>query len=359
MDNYNRKPETKRLGFQFLPLMETATILSQVSIIMLLMIGTSFASPIQIRSIEMKRDRGYDYLDVYTSGWSKATGLLLEDRLYIDFPDASFAKGVTVAKKRSARIERIELVKPARIIVHLKKKIDYDVVNVFGRDKTVVEIGDRLDGLFTRQLAWEKADVKKRGQPLKPIKFVPAAAGALKGRTIVIDPGHGGDDPGAFSRDSKAEKNLTLPTAQTLATLLREAGATVYLTRDEDRRANLKDVAAFANRSGADIFISLHYNSSYDHRLSGSETYYYNPVSRRFAETLHEAVVRGLGRRDRGLHRVPFYVIKNTEMPSVLLEPLYLTDADESGLADSPRFRTRLAENIVKGVETYFRDRVH
>ncbi|HVN67223.1 MAG TPA: N-acetylmuramoyl-L-alanine amidase, partial [Candidatus Sulfotelmatobacter sp.] len=171
-------------------------------------------------------------------------------------------------------------------------------------------------------------------------------------------PGHGGDDPGALSHDNKEEKVLTLQTARVLARLLREAGANVCLTRDEDRRSNLRDIAAFANRSGADIFISLHYNSTYDPRLSGSETYYYNPVSRRFAETLHEAVVRGLGRRDRGLHRVPFYVVKNTEMPSVLLEPVYLTDPEESGLAASPRFQAELAETVVKGVETYFRDRV-
>jgi N-acetylmuramoyl-L-alanine amidase len=72
---------------------------------------------------------------------------------------------------------------------------------------------------------------------------------------------------------------------------------------------------------------------------------------------MHESIIRGIKRKDRGLHRTAFYVIKNTGMPSVLIEPIYLTNGDESYLAKSAPFREELAEDIVKGVKEYFRSK--
>jgi N-acetylmuramoyl-L-alanine amidase len=333
-------------------------------IIWLLYLGNwSFADFVFIERIEQKRDRGYDYLDVYTTGWSEARGLLLEDKLYIDFPGARAGKKVKISRKISKRIKHIEVIqkdeKTARIVVTLKRTIDYDIVNVFGRDKSVVEIGDRLDNIFAKQIEEEKVLIKRKAKPLKPVKLEPvvtAAAPALRGKVIILDPGHGGDDPGASSDSGTPEKVLTLKTAQRAAELLREAGAKVYLTRNEDRRSNLQDVMEFANKTDADIFISIHYNSTYSSKISGSETYYYNPVSRRFAEAMHEAIVRGIGQRDRGLHRVRFYTVNHARMPSVLLEPVYLSNPEEKEMANSSSFRERLAAAIVKGVKRYFRN---
>lgn len=322
----------------------------------------SFADEVLITRIEMKRDRGYDYLDIYTTGWTQAKGLLLEDKLYIDFPGTKIAKKIEIHRRSSKRVRRLEVTQKdaqtARVIVSLKRAIDYDIVNVFGRDKSVIEIGDRLDNIFARQIEEEKVLIKRKAKPLKPVKLEPivtAAAPALRGKVVMLDPGHGGDDPGANSDSSTPEKTLTLKTAQAAAELLREAGAKVYLTRNEDRRSNLQDVMEFANKTGADIFISIHYNSTYSSKISGSETYYYNPVSRKFAETMHEAIVRGIGQRDRGLHRVRFYTVNHARMPSVLLEPVYLSNPEEGELANSGRFREKLAEAIVKGVKSYFR----
>ncbi len=333
----------------------------KVFIITLLIIGSASADMVQIERIEQKRDRGYDYLDVYTTGWTEAKGLLLENKLYIDFPGARIAKKVEIQKRISRRIRDIQVTQKdagtARIIVSLKKEIDYDVVNVFGRNKSVIEIGDRLVN-YASQFAWETRNVKKKGQPLKPVKLEPVVSEkplSLRGKTVILDPGHGGDDPGAACDGGAPEKVLTLKTAQAAAQLLREAGAKVYLTRNEDRRSNLKDVMEFANKTGADIFISIHYNSIDNSKVSGSETYYYNPVSRKFAETMHEAVVRGAGQRDRGLQRVKFYTVNHARMPSVLLEPVYLSNPEERELANSGSFRGKLSEAIVKGVKNYFR----
>jgi N-acetylmuramoyl-L-alanine amidase len=324
----------------------------------------SFADTVRLDRIEMKKDRGYDYLDIYTTGWSEAKGLLLENKLYIDLPNTVIDKHFKILKKKAKRISAISVSQKdkntARISISLKRSVDYEVVNVFGRNKSVVEIGDRLNGGTARQFAWESKFVRKKAAPLKPVKLAPAISVedvSLKHRTIMLDPGHGGDDPGAAGRGAVPEKDLTLKTAQACAKLLREAGATVYLSRDEDRRSNLRDVVNFANRVHADIFVCIHYNSTDISRIAGSETYYYNLSSRRFAETLHEAIIRGIKEKDRGLHRVGFYTVKYTEMPAVLVEPVYLSNDEEYDLANSSTFRQRLAAGIVKGVKEYFRSK--
>ncbi|MFH1386737.1 MAG: N-acetylmuramoyl-L-alanine amidase [bacterium] len=322
---------------------------------------SSLAETVSLTQVEHTIDRGYDYLDVYTTGWSEAQGILLENKLYIDFPSAKASPKIKVIKRKSNRIAAIKVTKKdantTRLIITLKKKIDYDIVNVFGKGKSVIEIGDRLDDLSSRQLAWESVEVKKRGLPLKPVKFSPLKGQTLRGKKIILDPGHGGDDPGALSCSKVKEKTLTLKTAQLAAKFFREEGATVYLTRNEDRRGRLQEIVKYANRSGADIFISIHYNSNYSSKIGGTETYYYNLTSQRFAQTMHKAVVRGIRRRDRGLHRVPFYVVKNIDIPSVLLEPVYLTYSDEDSLACSEPFRQKVAAAIVKGVKNYFRNK--
>jgi N-acetylmuramoyl-L-alanine amidase len=325
----------------------------------------SFADTVRLDRIEMKCDRGYDYLDIYTTGWTEAKGLLLENKLYIDLPGAVVGKDLKIEKRKSRRIFALSVgqkdKETVRISVMLKRAIDYEVVNVFGRNKSVVEIGNRQSGGDARQFAWEAKFVREKAAPLKPVKLAPVAAAvrdvSLRRRTIVLDPGHGGDDPGAVGRGSLPEKTLTLMTAQDCAALLRRAGATVYLTRDEDRRSNLRDVVSFANRSGADIFICIHYNSSDNSRVAGSETYYYNLNSRALAETMHEAIIRSIKEKDRGLHRAGFYTVRFTQMPGVLVEPVYLSNDKEYDLAGSSAFRQKLAAGLVKGVKEYFRSK--
>lgn len=321
-----------------------------------------FAEEVLIKQIEAKRDRGFDYLDIYTTGWSEAKGLLLENQLYIDFPNARISDKIEITKRKSNRIAAIQVTQKdketARVIITLKKDIDYEIVNVFGQNKSVVEVSDRLADLYAEKFSWEKKNITRKTLPLKPVRLAPVLtpkALALKGKIIILDPGHGGDDPGALSRDKIPEKILTLKTAQQVAARLQAAGATVYLTRNEDRRSNLREISQWTNKTGADVLISLHYNATYSSRMAGTETYYYNPVSRRFAQEMHEALIRGLRRRDHGLHRTPFYIVKNTEVPSVLLEPVYLSNNEESDLANTAAFRDQLAEAIVKGVENYFR----
>jgi N-acetylmuramoyl-L-alanine amidase len=332
---------------------------------LLVLTATLAATPeALIERIEVKKDRGYDYLDIYLNGWSEGRGLLLENTLYIDFPGAKLSPQLKIERWKPKRITSVRASQKdpatARLTIKLNQKIDYEVVNVFGRDKTVVEIGDRLDQMEQYQLAWERRDLKGKDKPLKPVKLAataPPTDSPLRGKTIILDPGHGGDDPGAYSPGRTPEKYLTLQTARRAAEKLRAAGATVILTRNADEKANLRSVVAYANKAGADILISIHYNATSSGKICGTETYYYEPRSKKLAEELHEALVRELKRKDRGLQRFPFYVIKNSELPSVLLEPAYLTNDEEYQLANSAEFQEKLAEALVKGVKNYFGSR--
>jgi len=330
----------------------------------LLFAQSSLAETVYLTQIEQTKDRGYDYLDVYTTGWTEAKGLLLENKLYLDFPNTKLDPKLKILRRKSKRIKEIKAEQKdqstARLIITLNREIDYDIVNVFGRNKSVIEIGDRLENIYAYQFAWEKQEVKKKAPPLRPYKLEPLVSEKpllLKGQVIILDPGHGGDDPGAFTLDGIPEKTLTLQTAQKVAPLLRSLGATVYLTRNEDRRNNLKEIAAFAQEVKADLLISLHYNATDNPQISGTETYYYNPCSQKFAEVMHETLIRGIKRKDRGLRRVPFYVVKNTEAPSVLLEPVYLTHPEESSLIKSSSFQEEIARDIVQGIKTYVRSK--
>jgi len=342
--------------------------LSALFFLILLMAGTLFAAEkAQIKLIQAKRDRGFDYLDIYVTGNVKGKSILLEDQLQIDFPNTKIAKDIRISKRKIWKSKRIRDIrvkqvnsKTARVIVYLKRPVDYEIVNVFGRNKSVVEICDRKDKTVWNMANWEKKYLSSKGQKLKPYKYKPLATGkdkSLKGKVIVVDPGHGGKDPGAISSRGYMEKRLTLATARKAAYLLKNAGATVYLTRNADRTNNLKDVVKFANKVGADIFISIHYNFSEKRSISGTETYYYNRRSRSLALTMHRTLINGIRRKDRGLRKARYYVVRHTNMPAILLEPVYLSNYREAELASNPKFQGELATDILRGVKSYFRSR--
>jgi N-acetylmuramoyl-L-alanine amidase len=186
-----------------------------------------------------------------------------------------------------------------------------------------------------------------------PLKVRPV--GSLSGKCIVVDAGHGGDDPGAPGKMSK-EKNLTLQMCLALKRELEERGARVVLTRDADEFVSLQSRVAIANNCGADLFISIHMNAMPRPNLqSGSETYYYLPHSRRLARALHGRVVGTVRGRDGGIrNNRALYVCRKTAMPSVLLEIGYINHERDEALLNDAEFQTRLAGNLAQGVMDYF-----
>jgi N-acetylmuramoyl-L-alanine amidase len=201
-------------------------------------------------------------------------------------------------------------------------------------------------------------------------------------RVIVIDPGHGADNLGAKSAVSdRYEKEFVLDWARRLAPLLRAQGWSVYLTRTNDTEVSLPDRLALADDVHADLFVSLHFNSS-DQVQSradscGLETYcltpvgmpssltrhYEDPVNQAFpnnafdeenfcyAVRLHQALVRATHRKDRGVRRARFMtILRGQNRPAVLLEAGYLTCPSEAQLIASSQYRQKLAEAVAKAL---------
>lgn len=182
--------------------------------------------------------------------------------------------------------------------------------------------------------------------------FLPFHAGAAQHfRTVVIDPGHGGFDRGGIPGQRVAEKTMALDVALLVAKKLRAAGYHVIMTRDGDYFVTLGGRCAIANAHRDAAFICIHFNSATRAGANGIETYYYRSDSAGLAANIHRQVVGKTTSDNRGIRRRGFYVLRNTKIPSILVECGFLTNPTEARLALDSSYRDRLATAIAAGVE--------
>ncbi|MGN0292714.1 MAG: N-acetylmuramoyl-L-alanine amidase [Lachnospiraceae bacterium] len=179
----------------------------------------------------------------------------------------------------------------------------------------------------------------------------------LAGTTVILDPGHGGNDPGMVLNDIY-EKDINLQISEKLQEFLTELGCTVLTTRKDDSPVSLEDRVQLAEEQEADLFISIHLNAvDEDSVSSGIESYYNDvscPGSRQLAEAVQAAVVNETGARDRGARGDSgLYVVRKTKIPSCLIEAGFLTSDAERPLLLSDSYQTRIAEGITKGILQY------
>lgn len=198
--------------------------------------------------------------------------------------------------------------------------------------------------------------------------------GSLKGKTIVIDPGHGSiqpggwTDPGAIGKNLKVmERDVNLAVALKLQQLLTQQGAKVVMTHSTGRTyLSLAGRADVANNIGADIFVSIHSNSNNNSAISGTSVYYYAPtwhselasqrwLRQRLALSIQKELVKAGGRKDNGILEESFAVIRETKVPSVLVEMAYLSNPQEEQLLSTDQFRYQMALGIFRGIENYFK----
>lgn len=218
----------------------------------------------------------------------------------------------------------------------------------------------------------------------------------MKVARIMLDPGHGGHDPGAIGVGGIREKDVTLAIARRLReAILRRWNVEVLMTRDDDRFVPLEERTAMANSQGVDLFISIHANTSRDGRLHGVETYYLhwardphamevaareNAVStaklhelrkfvhlilqstkveesRDLAEYLQKHLIGSVRSRyptrDLGVKSAPFYVLMGAQMPAVLVETAFLTHDREGRLLADPAFQDRVVQGLLEGLAAY------
>ncbi len=284
-------------------------------------------------------------------------------------------------------------------------------------------VSDRAQGLGSRAQGADGSDSatsagapatakrSKKGKVVKDEDALPARAAVptadgetslvralgLKIGRIVIDPGHGGHDSGTLGADGIEEKDVVLDVALRLGKLLHDRlGSEIIYTRSDDTFIPLETRTAIANKAQADLFLSIHANSSPDASARGVETYYLNftsspdaletaarenavsdqsihqlsdlvkkialkdkiEESREFAGDVQQGLYGGLqkgnaGLKDRGVKKAPFVVLIGANMPSILAEISFVTNKKDARQLQEPEYRERVAESLYKGVAKY------
>jgi N-acetylmuramoyl-L-alanine amidase len=183
--------------------------------------------------------------------------------------------------------------------------------------------------------------------------------------TIVIDPGHGGSDPGCINRTlGTREADVTLKICKHLAQILRAQGWNVVLTRETDRdltyagspdRMELEARSGIANDMGADLFMSVHCNASVSSSSYGSSIHWWKAEDYAFAQALEPMLGPAIGLGQKGLIRDRFVVLRHAQMPSVLVETAFLSNPREGAKLSDPEFQKVIAQQLAGGLANYMR----
>jgi len=306
------------------------------------------------------------------------------DRIYVDLYNTAVGKGVQTIQIGNGIVNQVRAAQhdreTVRIVFDLTGAMDYKIFPLTSPDRLVIDIFKEISGGPSGN-----SDLKST-----------TVTGL---QTIVIDPGHGGKDPGAKGRNGLMEKDIVLDVALRLRHLVENRlGAKVIMTREEDIFIPLRERTAIANRNGADLFISIHANSSKREGARGVETYLLGRAtdneameaairensaedkssmndlqwiltdllttakkeeSRRLAHYVHENMIDRLEPRYKtnnlGVKQAPFYVLVNARMPSILAEISFISNSDEERLLATDTYRQEIAEAIFEGIKRYIR----
>ncbi len=307
------------------------------------------------------------------------------DRLYLDIPEIwvglRYVDPIPVGDGllKGVRLGQNTLRK-TRLVIDLERYAHHRLFMLASPHRIVVDVYGR----------------RARG-PRDPSGRLPAELRRVD--TIVVDPGHGGRDPGATGVGGIQEKDVNLAIAQRLATRLRGRGFEVVLTREGDETVDLEERTAIAESSDGDVFVSIHANASRRKKARGIETYTLDanherhsldvasrengvPASKldalqrvlarlrtdeaasqseRLAGLVHRNLITAARREDRalpdlGLKKGPFYVLFMSSMPAVLVETGFVTNRRDAKLLGSERYQTLLAGEIAEGIERYRRE---
>jgi N-acetylmuramoyl-L-alanine amidase len=172
-------------------------------------------------------------------------------------------------------------------------------------------------------------------------------------RTVVVDPGHGGHDPGASQRGILPEKIWTLDLAYRLKSRLQQAGFAVVMTRTDDVFIPLENRVLISNSEPNVIFVSLHFNSTPKRDIQGVETYYDTGRSAKLAAKVQQSILQLPGVLDRRVKTAPYYVIRYNKNPAILVEGGFLSNPIESRRIASQSYRDALAGQIYEGIVAY------
>jgi len=193
------------------------------------------------------------------------------------------------------------------------------------------------------------------------LKLLNQSAKPLQNRVIILDPGHGGKDPGTV-KGSVSEKSITLKVSTQVKQLLENAGAKVYMTRTGDTYPSLQDRVDFTQANYGEIFVSVHVNSAANSSAQGTETYYAISTGDMYQEDIDLAtfvnnqIVNNLNMKNRGVKQEQYYVIRNMVIPSILVELGFLTNTEDHNKMTNDQYVNLFAESIYNGILQYYKN---
>ena len=284
--------------------------------------------------------------------WSRL--LNPDNRFFLDIPGMIYPNRKKTINLKSEYLPQIKIAqfqpKPSPIVRMVFKLEDPKKVTIQTNSKTPNKVK-----IF---ISKENINPKKAARNGFMITYYPS-----KGLVICIDPGHGGSDPGAVNRKMGIyEKTITLDIARRLKALLKKEGWTVVMTRNSDRDVTypgspdfeeLYARARIANDLRAHVFMSIHNDASVNPKTKGVTTYYGKPKDKVLASHVQSSLAMGTGRRNIGIRRRPFAVVRHSKMPAVLVEVCYLSNSSEAKLLRNPKFRQKAAEALMRGLRVY------
>ncbi len=323
------------------------------------------------------------------------------DRLYVDFQntvaykellqqtfpvDDGFLKQIRVGQNNY---------RTARVVLDLKSIETFEIFALYHPYRIIIDVQGKKAIPSSPVATVEPVQAPEMAQANSGGKYSLARQLGLKVQRIILDPGHGGHDPGAMQGKLR-EKDITLDVALRLKQILQsELGYEVLMTRQDDVFVPLEQRTAFANSNSADLFVSVHVNSSRNRQARGVETYYLNfattpeamevaarenaiaeknmaelqklttaialnskiEESQDFAKSIQTHLVSRLQKEysasNLGVKQAPFYVLIGAQMPSILAEISFLSNQRESGLLATSRYRQSVAEGLARGVRLY------
>lgn len=191
------------------------------------------------------------------------------------------------------------------------------------------------------------------------LKLLNQSGSVVKNRVIVLDPGHGGKDPGAMS-GSYAEKAIVLKVSNLVKQKLEAQGATVKMTRTGDTYPTLPERVAFSKNNYAEIFVSIHVNAASSTSAKGAETFYSVSTGDMYEEDIDLAtfvnnqIVKNADMYNRGVKKYPYYVINNMDIPAILVELGFITNAADRDKLVSNKYVEIYAQSIYNGIIQYY-----
>jgi N-acetylmuramoyl-L-alanine amidase len=321
------------------------------------------------------------------------------DRLYFDLPgvwvgrDWDAPQPVGDGLLSAVRLGQFES-DSARGVIDLARYERHRMFALTGPDRLVIDVfGPRAKPAAERE-------AERAGQAPRELGDAPAPPPPERRLLVVLDPGHGGNDPGTIGARGMREKDITLAVARSAKRRLEARGFDVLLTRSADRTLSLEERTAIAEGANGDVFVSIHVNAAPRARVHGIETYYLDANHERhalgvaaresgvapgqldelqrvlagfkvsevgsrsavLARSVHHEVVGGVREAygsvdDLGVKRGPFHVLFLSDAPAVLVEIGFLSNPTEAARLRSPLYREVIAEQIARGLATFRRER--